>query len=367
MAVLNRSTLTESPLADLHELAGELGIEGFRKLRKDDLIGEVLKSQGIEDPGPAPKPAPVADAADARDDEPPSRSRRSRSGRAPRDEDTDAEADPRRVRSRREHGEDVEGRGESRRGSSRGERDSARGGRGRERGRRTPDVDSDSPAQQKVAEGVVEVVANGSGFLRVAPPEASDADIYVSAAQVRRCELVTGDKVSGPVRAPRRSERYSSLVRIDTINGKPTEEVAEGTRFDDFAASYPTERIALNTTDKALKAIDVLVPIGKGTRATIVGAPHAGKSALIRAYAAALTHAEDLETSVVVVGVRPEEIADWPTGPEAPAARLSFTASAEAQGQAVTSALDTARRIAARGGDAVVVIDSLDALPAGVA
>ena len=71
-------------------------------------------------------------------------------------------------------------------------------------------------------EGVVELQPNGSGFVRVDGGE----DVYVSAAQIKRCELVAGDRVSGPVRAPCRSERYSSLVRIDTINGKPADEVA---------------------------------------------------------------------------------------------------------------------------------------------
>ena len=64
------------------------------------------------------------------------------------------------------------------------------------------------------------MLGNGSAFLRVEPPEPSDEDVYISAAQVRRCELVSGDRVSGPVRTPRRSERYSSLVRIDKINGE---------------------------------------------------------------------------------------------------------------------------------------------------
>ena len=75
-------------------------------------------------------------------------------------------------------------------------------------------------------EGVVELLANGSGFVRVHGPESSEDDVYISAAQVRRCELVSGDRVSGPVRTPRRSERYPSLVRVDTINGAPADSVA---------------------------------------------------------------------------------------------------------------------------------------------
>ena len=89
---------------------------------------------------------------------------------------------------------------------------------------------------ERVAEGVVEVLGNGSAFLRVEPPEPSDADVYISAAQVRRCELVSGDRVSGPVRAPRRSERYPSLVRVETINGESADSGGGGNRYDDLPA-----------------------------------------------------------------------------------------------------------------------------------
>ena len=122
----------------------------------------------------------------------------------------------------------------------------ATGTSGRDRdGGRDRDRDADDDGEDKVAEGVVELLANGSGFVRLAPPEPTDDDVYVSAAQVKRCELVSGDRVSGPVRAPRRSERFPSLVRVDTINGRPADEVAEGTRFEDLPAAFP---------DRALRA-----------------------------------------------------------------------------------------------------------------
>src|SRR6202011_5853777 len=98
-------------------------------------------------------------------------------------------------------------------------------------------------------------LGNGSGFLRVNPPEPSDQDVYISAAQVRRCELVTGDRVSGPVRPPRRSERYPSLIRVDTINDTPADEVTTGTHYDDLPAAFPTERLSFGSDDPTLKAI----------------------------------------------------------------------------------------------------------------
>jgi transcription termination factor Rho len=213
-----------------------------------------------------------------------------------------------------------------------------------------------------VVEGVVELLTNGSGFVRLTPPDPTDDDVYISAAQVRRCELVAGDRVSGPVRRPRRSERYPSLVRVDTINGAPADEVAEGTPFDELRATWPSERLALGSDDATLKAIEWLTPFGRGSRVTITGGPRAGKSEALRRIAGALAGQDGLELSVVLAGVRPEELGDWADGPVEPIAALHVGASAELQGQAIDRALDTAKRIAARGGHAVVLIDSLDAL-----
>jgi transcription termination factor Rho len=186
--------------------------------------------------------------------------------------------------------------------------------------------------------------------------------VYISAAQVRRCELVSGDRVGGPVRTPRRSERYSSLVRIDTINGEPADSVAEGTRYDDLPVSYPNERLAFDSEDATLKAIEWLTPLGRGSRAVIVGAAHAGKTETLRRILGALAGREGLEPTLVLAGVRPEEITEWQQGPVAPAATLSFAASPDAQGQVVEAVIETAKRIAARGGNAIVLIDGLDGM-----
>jgi len=316
MSVLDRDTLEDSPLADLHSLASELGIDGFRRLRKAELIDALLARQGGEESAAEAPEAPEAPA------------------------EAEAEERPRRTRRR--------------------------GGRGRAR-RDGDEPDDAEPAAaeptERIAEGVVELLGNGSGFLRVAPPDPSDDDVYISAAQVRRCELVSGDRVTGPVRPPRRSERYPSLIRIDTINDRAADEVAEGTHFDDLPAAFPSERFTLGSDDPTLAAIEFQTPLGRGSRAVITGGPRAGKSETLRRLAASLAAQDGLDVTVVLVGVRPEEIAEWKaSGPVEPAAALSFAASHDAQSQAVERAVETAKRIAARGGDAVVLLDTLDGL-----
>ena len=223
-------------------------------------------------------------------------------------------------------------------------------------------ADREREREERAVEGVVELLGNGSAFIRLGQEgETTDDDVYVSAAQVKRCELVTGDRIAGPMRAPRRSERFPSLVRVDTINGRPAEEVAEGTKFDDLPATWPTERLALGSEDVTLKAVEWLTPFGKGSRVVICGGPRAGKSELARDIVDALSGREGLELLVVLAGVRPEEAGDW--SEPAPVATVSFAGSPDAQAQAVDQAVEQGRRVAARGGDAVVVIDTLEYVP----
>ncbi len=122
----------------------------------------------------------------------------------------------------------------------------------------------------------------------------------------------------------------------------------------------PAERIKVGSEDPTLKAIEWLTPFGKGSRVAIVGASRSGKSEALRRLAAALAGRDELTLSVALAGVRPEEISEWAQGPVAPVAAVSFAASEEAQNSAIEPVIDQARRLAARGADAVVLIDTLD-------
>src|SRR5689334_20695034 len=143
-SVLDRSALEQSPLADLHLLANELGVDGFRRLRKEDLVDAILSRQSGEEPS-----EPVAAATGGGDDDQPKRSRRGRRG----------------GRGRRRDEDDG--------GDSRDDRDE------------TPAPEA--RGEDRVVEGAVELLSNGSGFLRLSPPEPTDDDVYISAAQVKRC------------------------------------------------------------------------------------------------------------------------------------------------------------------------------------
>ena len=389
MPVLERSELDASPLADLHAIADQIGLDGFRRLRKAELIDAILQRSGGGAPEGADGDRQEEGAGEERD-----RSaevvgeERDRPAEGAGEEDRDRSAAPaaagqraarrrrpdrktlgvRRSRSSTEDGEGDTEKAKEQEPAKRERGNEEAPAKGRERGAERERsatgrrAEAERTTEDRVASGVVELLGNGSAFLRVSPPEPSEEDLYISAAQVRRCELVSGDRVSGPVRTPRQSERYPSLARVDTINGAPAESVAEGGRYEDLPVAYPSERLELDPKDPTLGAIEWLTPIGRGSRAVIVGSARSGKTETLRRLLGALAGREGLETMLVLSGARPEEIGAWREGPVAPAAALDLAASAELQSQTVEHVVDTAKRVAARGGDVVVVIDCLDGL-----
>lgn len=331
MSVLDPAALDGSPLADLHAIADQLGVDGYRRLRKGDLIDAIIAKQSGEET--------VVEEEGSTDEDAPKPARRRRS-RARKTDETSAAVEA------ADKADEEEAPEEPRR-------------RARSHAAKKPAAVADESV-----EGVIELQGNGSAFIRVSGTEPSDGDVYVSAAQVKRCELVSGDRVGGPVRPPRRSERYPSLVRVETINGKSADEVAgEGTRFEDLKATFPTERLELEGGDTTIDTVQWLTPFGKGSRVVVTGPAFAGKSELLRFIAKALLRREGLEVITALAAVRPEEVADWGE----PTTSAPLGASGDTQAQAVESAVEQARRVAARGGDAVVVIDSLDGVSPNVA
>ncbi|MGH2845739.1 MAG: Rho termination factor N-terminal domain-containing protein [Thermoleophilaceae bacterium] len=312
MAVLHRSELESSPLADLHAIASELGLEGFRAKRKDDLIGAILAAQGGE-----------RSEASLEDDREPDE--------VPSDETFDGAPG---VALEEPPVEEEEPPVEE-----------------------EPEVVEDEVSDEEIATGTLDVLTNGSGFLRLDPHGQSRDDVYVSPAQIRRCELRGGDEVSGPGRPPRRNERHPSLIRVETVNGAPAEPPEERPWFGDLTPVFPRERL---DSPPALDA----VPYGKGSRVAIYGPPGGGATRVLRELAATLSERyPDLALQVVLAGVRPEEVAEWAaTGVEVSGG--SFDLSPDAQAQAAELAVERAKRQVERGRDAAVVIDSLGALPA---
>jgi transcription termination factor Rho len=307
MTVLQRSELESSPLADLHAIASELGLEGFRTKRREALIDAILAAQvdGEEEAAPVDV-EPEAPAPIVAEEEPPA---------------VEEEAEPSAVEEE-------------------------------------PEVVEDEVSDEEVATGILDILANGSGFLRGDAATQSREDVYVSPAQIRRCELRAGDEVSGPARQPRRNERHPSLIRVETVNGAEAEPPEERPWFGSLTPVYAKERLA---APESLTA----VPFGKGSRVAVSGPPGAGATTLLVEIARTLAERHpELVVQIVLAGVRPEEVGEW-RALGLPLAGGSFERSPEAQAQAAELAVERAKRQVERGGHVAVVVDALDAIPTG--
>ena len=352
MSVLDPRELEASPLADLHALAAELGLEGFRRLRKEDLIKQIVAAQGGE-VGEAggdgdrdeddPEVALYPDAAPEGERRPEGEWR---AGAIEDDEEDVHEGST--AEFPRDYQEPMPNWEQQREDQAREEQaqEEAADGGGEGGGEREEDERS----------GVLDVLPNGSGFIRAEPYRQSREDVYVSPAQIRRCELRPGDEVSGPVRPPRRNERHPSLVRVATVNGADADTPAERPRFESLTPAWPSDRLAGPNVLSDL-------PFGKGSRVAIGGPPGAGATRLLREAVKVLRdrHA-DIDVLVVLAGVRPEEVAEW-TETGAEVAGGGFDGSFDEQSQVAELAVQRAKRAVEAGRDVVVVVDSLDALP----
>jgi transcription termination factor Rho len=224
-------------------------------------------------------------------------------------------------------------------------------------GRETDEVDG----PEEVRAGLLDLLPNGSGFLRGQRFASSPDDAYVSPAQIRRCELRPGDEVEGPVRLPRRSERHPSLVRVDLVNGVPAEPPPERPRFEALTPVWASDRLAGPAgLDRA--------PFGRGSRVALSG-PRTATTGELRVVVGALAehHPQDMERIVVLVGALPEEVTDWRSAAIGEVAGGSFDEPPEELAHAAERALERARRVVERGRDVLLAVDGLDRLPAELA
>jgi len=225
--------------------------------------------------------------------------------------------------------------------------------------------DSGLPTEQ--VEGVLDIANEGSGLLRPSFSP-SDKDIYISASQIRRFSLRTGDLVSGLARRPKDNERYWGLLKVEKINGSPSEELSLRTEFEDLLAVYPDRQIKLATSRDIMttRVMDLISPIGFGQRGLVVSPPKAGKTWLIKDIIAGIgKNYKDVILMAVLIGERPEEVTDIKrhleksTDGNGILAASNFDEDAEDQTRVGELALERAKRLVELGHDVVIVLDSI--------
>ncbi len=208
---------------------------------------------------------------------------------------------------------------------------------------------------------------DGRGYLRADGYKPDpQRDIYVADTQIKRFGLRTGDMVSGPIRPPKDSERYWSLLRVQTINGQVPEEMRHRPNFEDLTPIYPNERLYLETegpNGNVGRFLDIVTPIGRGQRGLIVAPPKAGKTTIIKQVANALTrNYDDILLMVLLIHERPEEVTDIARSVEGEVIASTFDEMPENHMKVADMVLARAKRLVELGEDVVLLMDSITRL-----
>ncbi|MGH7323049.1 MAG: transcription termination factor Rho [Candidatus Rokuibacteriota bacterium] len=214
------------------------------------------------------------------------------------------------------------------------------------------------------AEGVLEVLPDGFGFLRA--PDYNylpgPDDIYVSPSQIRRFDLRTGDTISGQVRPPKDSERYFALLKVEAINFEGPEQARDKIFFDNLTPLYPMERLRLEYDPENLttRVMDLLTPIGKGQRGLIVAAPRTGKTMMLQAIAHAIAkNHPEVYLIVLLIDERPEEVTDMRRSVRGEVISSTFDEPPQRHVQVADMVIEKAKRLVEHKRDVVILLDSL--------
>ena len=217
-------------------------------------------------------------------------------------------------------------------------------------------------------EGVLEIMADGFGFLRMQNFLPGTGDIYVSPSQIRRFNLKTGDLVRGNIRIPKENEKFAALLYVKTINGDLPETALKRKNFEDLIPIYPLEKIKLEIDPRELstRLIDLIAPIGKGQRGMIVAPPKAGKTILLKKIANAIkTNHSYMHLIVLLIDERPEEVTDMQRsieGPNADVVYSTFDEQPEHHKRVAEMVLERAKRLVEQGKDLIILLDSITRL-----
>jgi transcription termination factor Rho len=380
-------------LSELKEIAEGMGVKNAKKLAKQDLIYKILDQQAVSggDAAPAQKKsnpanegeqqggerkmrprrrenvAPAAPKADAElssdellesinvDFESPSAKFEDESSEDKNDNETPLFEAPAREREHREPREGREGR----------ENREPREDRGQQQQQPKPNIrDFDGAISN---EGALEIMQDGYGFLRSSDYNylASPDDIYVSPSQIKLFGLKTGDTVKGLIRPPKEGEKYFALLKVESVNGKTTEEIRDRVAFEYLTPLFPEEKLKLSTTpdNMSTRILDLFAPIGKGQRGMIVAQPKTGKTVLLKQIANAIAENHpEVYLIVLLIDERPEEVTDMARSVRAEVIASTFDEQAERHVKVSSIVLEKAKRMVECGHDVVILLDSITRL-----
>lgn len=214
-------------------------------------------------------------------------------------------------------------------------------------------------------EGLLDILAEGYGFLRVGKYLSGNKDIYVPPTLIRKFSLKTGDKIKGRSKMQRENDKYPALCFINTINDDPIEVALKRKPFESLVPIYPDEKIRLETESNELstRLIDLIAPIGKGQRGMIVSPPKAGKTVLLKKIANAITtNYPDIHLIVLLIDERPEEVTDMRESVQGDVISSTFDEMPEKHIKVSEMVFERSKRLVEQGKDVVILMDSLTRL-----
>ncbi|TET16023.1 MAG: transcription termination factor Rho [Actinobacteria bacterium] len=320
---LNKGFLDGKVLADLRVIARQLNIEGITKLKKDELVEKILKevsNDGME--------SLLKDRAISEEDV----------------EVTEKEKEEAKEETIAE----------------------ARVAEEKEKKKREAPKKPEFELYKERMKGILDILADGYGFLRTSGYLAGSHDIYVSQSQIRRFRLRQGDEVYGQVRPPKESEKYNALLRIEKVNGEDPEFIRSRIPFVKLTPVYPMEQLKLETSQSdniTPRIMDLITPIGKGQRGLIVSPPKAGKTTILKDLANSVsTNNPEVYIMVLLVDERPEEVTDMERSVKGEVISSTFDQPPDNHIQVAELVLQRAKRLVEHGRDVLILLDSITRL-----
>lgn len=220
----------------------------------------------------------------------------------------------------------------------------------------------------QVANGILEVLADGYGFIRSANYLPGENDIYINPAMIRRYNLKTGDILCGNIKVRAQTEKFAALLYLKTVNGYRPEEAARRRNFEDLTPIFPNSRIHLERPggSMAMRIMDLISPIGKGQRGMIVSPPKAGKTTLLKDVAKSITkNHPDMQLLILLIDERPEEVTDIReaiAGPNVEVIYSTFDELPEHHKRVSEMVIERAKRLVEHKKDVVILLDSITRL-----
>jgi transcription termination factor Rho len=213
--------------------------------------------------------------------------------------------------------------------------------------------------------GILDILPDSFGFLRTRNYLPSSSDVYISANQIKRFNLNTGDKIAAQVRIPKEGERYYSVLRVESVNDYPTDMLTRRTHFNNLTPIYPNQKFKLEYSPNNItsRLIDLIAPIGKGQRGLIVSPPKAGKTTILKDIAHAITENNpEVLIKVLLVDERPEEVTDMQRSIRGEVLYSTFDEPPENHVKLAELVLQSAKRLVEMGKDVLILLDSITRL-----